>query len=326
MRHLTTLLDLTSDEVRDVLKLSARLKARSRKGKRPSLCENKVLTQVFEKPSLRTRVSFEAAMSQLGGKSIFLTSKEAGFDGRETKEDIARVLGGYSDVITLRTFSQELIETFRKHAGCPIINALSDDYHPCQALADIMTVEEVSGSVSGKTIVYVGDGNNVARSLAVICGHMGCNFRIAAPRGYELSAEFLAQLADRFPDLEVEQFHSAPKAVAGADVIYTDVWASMGQESEKDHRSKVFADYQVTTKLLDVAGPNVLFMHCLPARRGQEVDDAVMDDPRSIVFVQAENRMHLAKGLIVWLLEHVNDKPSLSKPRRTPKRKKARGK
>jgi len=303
MRHLTTLLEITSEDVRDILDLAAQLKTGLAAGKRPSLCQNRVLVQVFEKPSLRTRCSFEAAMNQLGGSSLFLTSKEAGFDGRETKEDIAKVLGGYADVITLRTFSQKLIETFREHAGCPVINALSDDYHPCQALADILTLEEAAGSSEGKTITYIGDGNNVAKSLAVACGHVGASFRIASPRGFELPADFVQKLNGMFPSLSVEQFYDAPTAAVGSDVIYTDVWASMGQETEKDTRAKIFADFQVTSKLLDKAGPDVLFMHCLPARRGLEVDDTVMEDPRSIVFPQAENRMHLAKGLFVWLLE-----------------------
>ncbi len=307
MRHLTTLLEITSEDVRNILELAARLKSGLKKeGKRPSICENMVLTQVFEKPSLRTRVSFETAMSHLGGRSLFLTSKEAGFDGRETKEDIAKVLGGYSDVITLRTFSQKLIETFREHAGCPIINALSDDYHPCQALADILTLEEVTGNAAGKTITYIGDGNNVAKSLATVCGHVGANFRISCPKGYEIPSEFLQELRNLFPSLSVEQFYNVTDAAPGSDVIYTDVWASMGQETEKDERAKIFADFQVTSRLLDLAKPDVLFMHCLPARRGLEVDDIVMEDPRSIVFPQAENRMHLAKGLIVWLLEKSN--------------------
>jgi ornithine carbamoyltransferase len=302
MRHLTTLLDISSQDVRDILKTAVRLKKGLKKGKRPSLCENMVLTQVFEKPSLRTRVSFETAISHIGGRSIFLSSKDAGFDGRETKEDIAKIIGGYSDVIAMRTFSQELIETFREHAGCPIINALSDDYHPCQALADIFTLEEARGSSKGKIITYIGDGNNVAKSLAVVCGHVGASFRIAAPVGFELNENFITRLRDEFPNLQVDQFHDARDAAVGSDVIYTDVWASMGQEKEKEERAKIFADFQVTSKLLDLASPDVLFMHCLPARRGLEVDDAVLDDPRSIVFPQAENRMHLAKGLIVWLL------------------------
>lgn len=307
MRHLTSLLDLASGEVRDILKLAAQLKEQTLQGKRDALCERKVLTQVFEKPSLRTRVSFEAGMNQLGGSSLFLTSKEAGFEGRETKEDIARVLGGYSDVIVLRTFSQGLIETFAKHAGCPIINGLSDDFHPCQALTDILTIEEIAGNAAGKHIVYVGDGNNVAKSLAIACGHVGAEFTIAAPPGYELPVEFVKLAKSQFPKLKLSQSHDALQAARLADIVYTDVWASMGQEAEKEKRSREFAAFQVTTELLDAARPNVLFMHCLPARRGLEVSEEAMEDARSIVFLQAENRMHLAKGLIVWLLQHAQD-------------------
>ncbi len=302
MKHLLSLFDLSSGEVRELLDLSRQLKRECLSGQRRPLCAGKVLTQVFEKPSLRTRVSFEAAISQLGGRSIFLTAREAGFEGRETKEDIARVLGGYSDVIVLRTFSQALIETFQAHAGCPIVNGLSDDYHPCQALADFLTIEEVFGSSAGRKVVYVGDGNNVARSLALACGHLGADFVVAAPRGYWLKSDFLTAVRTRFPGLSITQTDDPVAAVEDAEVIYTDVWASMGQEDEKDKRAQEFAAYQVNTRLLDAAGGQVRFMHCLPARRGLEVTDEVMSDPRSIVFLQAENRMHLAKGLFVRLL------------------------
>ena len=321
MRHLTSLFDVTSSEVREILNLAARLKAEAKRGKRRPLCAGRVLTQVFEKPSLRTRVSFEAGMNQLGGSSLFLTAKEAGFDGRETKEDIARVLGGYSDIIVLRTFSQELIETFTRYAEKPIINGLSDAFHPCQALADVMTVEEALGKVKGKHIVYIGDGNNVARSLANVCGHTGARFTIAAPKGYELDEPYLARAKETFPKLELTQTNDPYEAVKGAHVIYTDVWASMGQESEKDSRTQAFADLQVTEELLNAAGKNVRFMHCLPARRGLEVTAEVMLDPRSLVFPQAENRMHLAKGLIVWLLQQAKAKPKKAARKVTKKTK-----
>lgn len=296
-------MDVSSDEVRAILKLAARLKSQLKRGRRPPLCAHRVLTQVFEKPSLRTRVSFEAGMHQLGGSSIFLSSQEAGFNGRETKEDIARILGGYSDIIVLRTFSQQLIDTFVEHAGCPIINGLSDEYHPCQALADVLTIEEFAGDAAGQHLVYVGDGNNVARSLALVCGHVGASLTVAAPDGYQLTDEFVALAREHFPSLQLARTNNPLAAAREADVIYTDVWASMGQEKEKEKRNRAFAQFQVTTRMLDAAGPDVLFMHCLPARRGLEVSDEVLDDPRSIVFPQAENRMHLAKGLIVWLLE-----------------------
>lgn len=304
MKHLISLFDLTSEEVREILDLAAQLKAQALTGHREQHCTGRFLTLVFEKPSLRTRVSFESGFAHLGGQSLFLNGKSAGLEGRETTEDIARVLGGYSDLIVLRTFSQQLIETFAAHAGCCIINGLSDEYHPCQALTDIMTLEEHCAGLEDRHIVYVGDGNNVARSLAVVCGHVGASLTIAAPQGYWLSDEFLCRVQSRFPHLTLTQTADPREAVAnGADLVYTDVWASMGQEDEKDKRARDFADYQVNKALMDAAGEDALFMHCLPARRGLEVTAEVMDDPRSVVFEQAENRMHLAKGLMLWLLQ-----------------------
>ncbi len=302
MRHLTSLFDLSSQEVQEILDLANELKAETKSGTRNPYCAGRVVTQVFEKPSLRTRVSFEAGISQLGGTSIFLSAKDAGLHGRETLEDISKVLGGYSDIIILRTFSQKLIETVAEHSGCSVINALSDDYHPCQALTDVMTINEHLGTAKGKNIVYVGDGNNVAKSLALAAGHVGANITIAAPEGYWLQEEFVQQATAEFPSLKLNQTNAPHAAVQGADVIYTDVWASMGQESEKEKRAAEFAAFQVNTELLDAAGKDVFFLHCLPARRGLEVTDEAMNDPRSIVFDQAENRMHLAKGLMLWLL------------------------
>jgi len=301
MRHLTSLFDLTSEEVREVLDLARTLKSEMKSGKRQPVCAGAVLTQVFEKPSLRTRVSFEAAISQLGGSGIFLTGKEAGLEGREPLEDVARVIGGYSDFVVLRTFSQKLIEQFAERAGCSVINGLSDDYHPCQALTDILTIEEAFGSSEGKRIAYVGDGNNVAKSLAIACGHVGASIVVAAPDGYWLDPEFVTLVQEKFPKLTLDQTKDPVSAVADADIIYTDVWASMGQESEKEKRAKDFDGFQVTPQLLDAAGTNVKLMHCLPARRGLEVNEDAMRDGRSIIFEQAENRMHLAKGLFAWL-------------------------
>ena len=302
MQHLLTLFELSANDVTAILDRASALKSAMQSGAREPICSGLVMTQVFEKPSLRTRVSFDAAMSQLGGQSIFLTGKEAGLEGRESNEDIARVLGGYSDVIVLRTFAQSLIELFAAHSGCHVINGLSDAYHPCQALTDLLTIRESRGSLSGLKLAYVGDGNNVARSLAIACALSGMTFTIAAPKGYELDAEFVEKLGTTYPGVTLEQHNDPFAAVDGADVVYTDVWASMGQEAEKDERARTFASYQVDTKLLDAAGEDVIFMHCLPARRGQEVSAEVMEDRRSLVFEQAENRMHLAKGLIAWLL------------------------
>jgi ornithine carbamoyltransferase len=285
MQNLVTLFDLTPDDVREIFRLAADLKAQWAKGTRPPLLAGRVLTQVFEKPSLRTRLSFEAAMMQLGGDSIFLGKKDAGLDGRESTTDVARVIGGYSDVIVLRTFAQSLIEEFAHSAGRPVINGLSDDAHPCQALTDLFTMQEAFGSLSGRRLAYVGDGNNVA-----------------SPPGYRLPDAFLQQIAARYPNAQISQQADPRAAVKDADVVYTDVWASMGQETEKDQRAKVFAPYQVNAALAAAAKPGAKFMHCLPARRGLEVTDDVIDSPASIVFPQADNRMHLAKGLLVWVL------------------------
>jgi ornithine carbamoyltransferase len=302
MQNLVTLFDLTPDDVREIFRLAADLKAQWAKGTRPPLLAGRVLTQVFEKPSLRTRLSFEAAMMQLGGSSVFLSPRDAGLDGRESTADVARVIGGYSDVIVLRTFKQSLIEQFAQHSGRPVINGLSDDAHPCQALTDLFTMQEVFSSLAGRRLAYVGDGNNVASSLAIACAMLDVPFSIGAPPGYQLPDAFLQQIAARYPQAHISQQADPRAAVKDADVVYTDVWASMGQETEKDQRAKVFAPYQVNAALMAAAKPGAKFMHCLPARRGLEVTDDVIDSPASIAFPQADNRMHLAKGLLVWVL------------------------
>lgn len=301
MQHLRTLLDLTPDDVRDILKTAADLKTRQQAGERLNPLAGRVLSMIFEKPSLRTRSSFEAAMVQLGGGGIFMTAKDAGLHGREAMKDVARVLGGYSDAIALRTYSQQFIEDFAEHTGCPVINALSDDYHPCQALTDLFTIQEALGGTSCR-IAFVGDGNNVARSLAYVCGMLGTSLVVASPEGYQLSPKFLDDVATRFPGADIVQTDSPTEAVAQADIIYTDVWASMGQEAEQKKREAAFADFQVNAELMKQAPATARFMHDLPAHRGEEVTDEVIDGPQSLAFQQAENRMHLAKGLLVWLL------------------------
>lgn len=302
MRHLTKLLSLSPADVDEIFTLSADLKSRYQQGERPALLSGRVITQVFEKPSLRTRVSFEAAIMQLGGGSIFLSAHDAGLNGRECLGDVARVLCGYSDAIVLRTFSQSLIEEFAARSACPVINGLSDESHPCQALTDLFTMQEVFGSVKGRRLVYMGDGNNVAASLVVAAAMLGVSMTVCAPPGYELDADFLGDLARRIPTADIAVESDPQKAVARADVIYTDVWASMGQEAEVEQRKRIFAPYQINEKLMERAPAECRFMHCLPARRGNEVTDAVLDGPQSIVFQQADNRMHLAKGLLLWLL------------------------
>lgn len=302
MRHLITLNDLETSEILEIFALTQELKEKRNAGERPQLLQGQTMTQVFEKPSLRTRLSFESAMWELGGGASFFSCKEAGLDGRESVEDVARVIGGYSDVITLRTFSHELIEQFAQNSKASVINALSDLSHPCQALTDLFTIQEIAGDLAQQKLVYVGDGNNVAFSLANCCAKLGVKFVASSPEGFELGSDFVNQLQAAFPDSQLELESDPQKAVAGATVIYTDVWASMGQESETEKRKKIFANYQIDSQLMSAADKNCRLMHCLPAKRGLEVTDEVLDSQQSIVFEQAENRKHLAKGLLVWMM------------------------
>jgi len=305
-RHLISLYDLTSDELHAVLETAAGLKAKYKSGQRPQLLPGRILAQMFEKPSLRTRNSFEAAMANLGGSGIFLTTAEAGLNGRESVHDVATVLSSYSDVITMRTFSQQLIEDFAKYSSCPVINALSDDRHPCQALTDLLTIQENFGRLEGLHLVFVGDGNNVAMSLAIAAAMCKMKFSLAVPKGFEFPTAFVSDLKKRFPEASVEQTHDPTAAVTTADIVYTDVWASMGQETDAERRMKAFSAFQVDAKLMKAAPASAKFMHDLPAKRGLEVTDDVMDGAQSIVFQQAENRMHLARGLFAWLLLNDN--------------------
>jgi ornithine carbamoyltransferase len=303
MKHFDSLVRLCPADVLEILKLAADVKYRFRQGERPHLLGGRVLTLVFEKPSLRTRVSFEAAVAQLGGSSLFLSNAEAGLTGRESVADVARVLGAYSDWIVLRTFSHRLVEQFVEHAGCPIINGLSDQGHPCQALSDLLTMQETLVSLPGKTLVFVGDGNNVARSLCVASALSGMKFVLAAPAGYQFSTDFIELVTRKVPTADVTQSTDPRAAVASADIVYTDVWASMGQEAEQEKRKQIFSPYQVNASLLAAAPKNARFMHCLPARRNMEVTDEVLDGPSSIAILQAENRMHGARGILLWLLD-----------------------
>jgi ornithine carbamoyltransferase len=302
LRHLTSLFDLTPADVDEILSISADLKDRMQRGLRPALLQGRVLTLVFEKPSLRTRNSFEAAAIQLGGGSVFLSTQDAGLNGRESLSDVARVLSAYSDVIVMRTFSQTLIEDFARLSRCPVINGLSDDLHPCQALTDLFTIRETFGRLQGLRIVYIGDGNNIANSLAVAAAYSKMPVTFCSPHGYQLSDHVISELKERAPDADITLTNDPAEAVKHADIVYTDVWASMGQEAQADQRREIFAAYQVNAELMVRAPKSARFMHDLPAKRGLEVTDDVMDGEQSIVFQQAENRMHLAKGLLVWLL------------------------
>lgn len=303
MKHLTSLLDINSDELFAILAKASELKARFRKGERSALYPGRVLAQLFEKPSLRTRNSFEAAMVHLGGSGIFLTTAEAGLNGRESLPDVAKVLSSFSDIITMRTFSQKLIEDVAKYSSCPVINGLSDERHPCQAMTDLLTIQESLGDVKGVHLVFVGDGNNVSMSLAIASAMVGMKLTLACPKGFEFERSFSDLMTRRFPNHQVHVSHDPHEAVRTADIVYTDVWASMGQEDDADRRKKAFVGFQVNEELMKQAPRSAKFMHDLPAKRGLEVTDGVMDADNSIVFQQAENRMHLAKGLFVWLLE-----------------------
>jgi ornithine carbamoyltransferase len=302
MRHFLDLLDLTPDEITHLFRETARLKAAHARHEPTPVLLGRVLGMVFEKPSLRTRVSFQAAMAQLGGTSLFLSGKEVGLGSRESVPDFARTICQYVDAVVLRTYSHETVETFARHATCPVINGLSDYYHPCQALADLFTMQEAFGELKGRTLVFVGDGNNVARSVAVCCGKLGVRFILASPPGYGFDGPFLETYRCLVPDGALLMNGQPQHAVGAADVIYTDVWTSMGQEAEREQRLRQFAPFQVNEALMALAPPHARLMHCLPAHRGEEVTSEVLDSERSIVFEQAGNRMHAQKALLQWLL------------------------
>jgi ornithine carbamoyltransferase len=302
MRHFLSLLELSTDELKRMLSEAARLKEGLERGERPPLLAGRVLGMIFEKPSLRTRASFEAAMAQLGGSAIFLSAADGPIGQRESVPDFARTLSQYVDVCVLRTFSHKTVEDFAAHSSVPVINGLSDLYHPCQALGDLLTIREVCGQVAGKTVVFVGDGNNVARSLAVACGRLGARFVLAAPDGFGFDPAFLQDYRRLVPEGEVTVNGAPRHAIRSADIVYTDVWTSMGQENEREHRRRHFADFQVNAELLALAPPHTRLMHCLPAHRGEEVTSDVLDGERSVVFQQAGNRLHAQKALLKWLL------------------------
>ncbi|HEX7446813.1 MAG TPA: ornithine carbamoyltransferase [Pirellulales bacterium] len=301
MRNLITLADLSSGEIERIFAISEDLKSKHAQGLREALLPGRVMALLFEKPSLRTRVSFEAGISHLGGNSLFL-GEEVGWGSRESIADFARVLSAYVDVIVVRSKSHQKLLELAEHSTCSVINGLTDYAHPCQALSDLYTLRELVGSLRGQTLAYVGDGNNVARSLALGCGKLGIRFVLAAPDRYQFDAEFLASLKRDVPKLKMTVTTDPREAVAEAVAIYTDVWTSMGQESESAARRTALADYQVNAELLAHAPQGVFFMHCLPARRGEEVTDDVIDGANSVVVEQAANRLHVQKGILAWLL------------------------
>ena len=269
-----------------------------------SVLNGKILALIFEKPSLRTRVSFEVAMRELGGQVIYLSPAEVGLGDRESVPDVGRVLGRYVDAIAARTFSHQTLETLAGYSGVPVINALSDLEHPCQALADLLTIYEKRGELRGLTLAFLGDGNNVAHSLLLAASLIGMNLRIASPAGYTVKDAILSQAKEyaAASGAAISCTAEPHLAVKGADIIYTDVWASMGQEGEAQKRRSIFASYQVNGELLSLAREDAIIMHPLPAHRGEEVSEDILDSPQSVVFDQAENRMHLEKALLVQML------------------------
>ena len=301
MRHYLSVDDLSPGELGAVLELSARLKA-DRSMMRDAL-RGRSIALIFEKPSTRTRVSFEVGVAELGGHPVVLSAGELQLGRGETIQDTGRVLSRYVDAVVLRTFEQERLEVLTTTATVPIVNALSDFEHPCQALADVLTLRERFEQLTGRTLTYLGDGNNVAHSLLLAGTKMGMHVRVATPPGFEP----IPQVVHRAEEIagetggSVELTHDPEEAATGAHALYTDVWASMGQEEEANERALVFPAYQVTQKLVDLAAEDVVVLHCLPAHRGLEITDEVIDGPHSVVWDQAENRLHTQKALLLRL-------------------------
>jgi len=303
VRHYLSVDDLRPSEVMQVLDLSARLK-----GDRSSMGDALVgrsIAMIFEKPSTRTRVSFEVAIAELGGHPVVLSASELQLGRGETIQDTGRVLSRYVDAIVLRTFEQERLELLTTTASVPVVNALSDFEHPCQALADLLTMRERFSDLSGRTLAYFGDGNNVAHSLLLAGTKMGMAVRVATPPGFEPIPQIVGRSEEIAEETggSVELTHDPEAAAIDAHVLYTDVWASMGQEEESSERALVFPAYQLSQKLVDLAAPDAIVMHCLPAHRGLEITDEVIDGPRSVVWDQAENRLHTQKALLLRLFD-----------------------
>ncbi|MCL4156154.1 UNVERIFIED_CONTAM: hypothetical protein GTU68_010279 [Idotea baltica] len=295
-RHFICISDFTFEEIRYLLDLAKEIKKSLKEGQSSKILADKTLAMVFQKPSMRTRVSFEVGMYQLGGIALNIRPTEIDMGKRETVPDVSRVLSSYVDAVMLRVVKHTDLIDFARNSSVPVINGLSDLYHPCQALADMLTIEEHLSSLKGCKLVYIGDGNNVANSLILASKVLGVEFTICCPKG------FTPPIPTESGKYKIE--HNPRIAVEGADVVYTDVWTSMGQEEETLQRLRAFDGYCVTKELLSLASPEVLFMHCLPAHRGEEVDEFVVDGPNSVVFQQAENRLHAQKALLAALLSN----------------------
>jgi ornithine carbamoyltransferase len=301
-RDLTSIEDFLPDELASALSLAAAMKLRPSSYR--DILAGKQIVLFFEKPSLRTRLTFEAGINSLGGSSFFVDQTQSRLGARESLSDVAHNLERWVDSIVLRTFSHETVTTMAQHASIPVINALSDLEHPCQALADMLTLQQHFGDLRDVHLAYVGDGNNVAHSLMLAAANLGATISVATPPGYEPNPDITgaARALARISGGSLEVVNDPLDAVAGADAVYTDVWASMGQESEAEERHKIFAPYQVNQNLFSCAAKHAVFMHCLPAHRGDEVTEAVIDSPHSVVFDQAENRLHIQKAILALLL------------------------
>jgi ornithine carbamoyltransferase len=296
-QHFLTLLDIDPVNLKKIIQRASQLKTMQHAGERYEPLDGKVMGMIFDKSSTRTRVSFETAMAQFGGHAIFLSPRDTQLGRGEPVEDSARVLSRMVDVIMIRTFGHENIERFAAYSQVPVINALTDRYHPCQLLADVQTFVEHRGDIEGKTIAWIGDGNNMCHSYINAARQFNFQLRIATPTGYEPDADIMQAAGDR-----IHLCHDPVEAVTGADMVATDVWASMGQEEEQRQREKSFASFQVTPELMAQAKPDALFTHCLPAHRGEEVAAEVIDGPQSVVWDAAENRLHSQKALLEFLL------------------------
>ena len=298
-RHLLTLQDYTPDEILQVLSLAAKLKLQRKLGMdQTHILRGKNVALIFTKPSMRTRVSFEVGVQQLGGHALYISGPEIGLGTRESVYDVANVLSRFVDGIMIRTFHQSDVEGLAKYGQIPVINCLTDDYHPCQMLADLLTLYEHKGALAGKKLAFVGDGNNMANSLMIICSKLGVDVAIAPQAAYVSWAKENAKAAGSTVTITTD----IAEALRGADAVYTDVWASMGMEAETEKRARDFADYQVNSAVLKLAKPDAIFLHCLPAHRGSEVTDEVMDGPQSVVFDEAENRLHAQKAVLALLM------------------------